>query len=124
LKNLLCYRIVNTDKDKKTILVKIESNPISPKTEIEDALNGKLFFETLVDFRDAYPELENIIKDINEPSEVASYYALDLSPSKQQILDNFFNADNNKFDFANRYVAKLTDAYQIPDWIDNLKKLY
>ncbi|WP_276978119.1 AAA family ATPase [Flavobacterium filum] len=124
LKNLLCYRIVNTDKDKKTILVKIESNPISPKTEIEDALNGKLFFETLVEFRDAYPELENIIKDINEPLEVASYYALDLSPSKQQILDNFFNADNNKFDFANKYVTKLTDAYQIPDWIDNLKKLY
>lgn len=124
LKNLLCYRIVNTDKDKKTTLVKIDSNPISPKTEIEDALNGKLFFETLVEFREVHPELENIIKDISEPSELASYYALDLSPSKQQILEKFFNADNNKFDFANKYVGKLTNAYQIPDWIDNLKKLY
>ncbi len=124
LKNLLCYRIVNTEKDKKTVLVKIDSNPVSPKTEIEDSLNGKLFFETLLEFRVAYPELENIIKDINEPTEEASYYSLDLSLSKQKILENFFNSGNNKFDFANKYVANLSDEYQVPDWIDNLKKLY
>jgi predicted ATP-dependent endonuclease of OLD family len=124
LKNLLCFRIVNIEKDKKTVLIKIDSNPVSPKTEIEDALNGKLFFETLLEFRDAYPELENIIKDIQNPTEDASYYALDLSLSKQNILENFFNADNNKFDFANRYVSKITSDYSIPDWIDNLKKLY
>ncbi len=124
LKNLLCYRIVNVEKDRKTIMVRIESNPVSPRTEIEDALNGKLFVETLTDFREKYPELENILKDINNPEEVASFFALDLSVSKQKILENFFNADNNKFDFANNYVEKLTDEYQIPDWIDNLKKLY
>lgn len=124
LKNLLCYRIVNIEKDRKTVLVKIDSNPVSPRTEIEDTLNGKLFFETLLDFREAHPELENIIKDITNPSEEASYYALDLSLSKQKILENFFNANNNKFDFANKYVDKMTEAHQIPDWIDNLKKLY
>lgn len=124
LKNLICYRIVNVEKDRKTVLIKIDSNPVSPKTEIEDSLNGKLFFETLLKFREAHPELENIIKDIESPSEEASYFALDLSPSKQKILENFFNANNNKFDFANTYVSKLTDSYQVPDWIDNLKKLY
>ncbi|HEY1055795.1 MAG TPA: ATP-binding protein, partial [Emticicia sp.] len=124
LKNLLCYRIVNVEKDRKTVLIKIDSNPVSPKTEIEDSLNGKLFFETLLEFREAHPELENIIKDIENPSEEASYFALDLSPSKQKILENFFNANNNKFEFANKYVSKLTDSYQVPDWIDNLKKLY
>lgn len=124
LKNLLCYRIVNVERDRKTVLVKIDSNLVSPRTEIEDSLNGKLFFETLLEFSALFPELENVIKDIDNPSEEASYFALDLSLSKQKILENFFNADNNKFDFANKYVSKLTDAYLIPDWIDNLKKLY
>lgn len=124
LKNLMCFRIVNVDKDRKTILVKIESNPVSPKTEIEDALNGKLFYETLIEFKEQHPELDNILKDIQNPSEEASYYALDLSLSKQKILENFFNSGNNKFDFAAKYVSKATDAYQVPDWIDNLKNLY
>lgn len=124
LKNLLCYRIVNIEKDRKTVLVKIDSNPVSPKTEIEDSLNGKLFFETLLEFKEIHPELENITKEINDPTEEASYYALDLSLSKQKILENFFNADNNKFDFAKKYVEKMTESYQIPDWIDNIKKLY
>lgn len=124
LKNLFCYRIVNIEKDQKTVLVKIDSNPVSPKTEIEDALNGKLFFETLVEFRAEYPELENIIENISEAPEKASYYALDLSFSKQKILEKFFNADNNKFDFANKYVSKLTSEYLVPDWINQIKKLY
>lgn len=124
LKNLMCYRIVNVEKERKTNLVKIDSNPVSPKTEIEDALNGKLFFETLQTFEELYPELENILKDIQNPSEESTYFSLDLSPSKQKILEDFFNSDNNKFDFANRYVSSLTDKYSVPDWIDKIKNLY
>ncbi len=124
LKNLLCYRIVNVEKDRKTVLVKIDSNPVSPKTEIEDALNGKLFFETLIEFSDSYPELESVIKDIYNPSEESTYFSLDLSPSKQKILDDFFNIGNNKFDFANKYINNLSDKYIVPDWIENIKMLY
>lgn len=124
-KNLICYRIVNVEKDKKTVLVKIDSNPVSPKTEIEDALNGRLFYETLLDFKDSFTELENVLKDISSsPSEDSSYFSLDLSPSKQKILDNFFNNGNNKFTFATKYCEKLTAEHKIPDWIDDIKKLY
>lgn len=124
LNNLLCFRIVNNERERKTILVNVDSNPVSPRTEIEDALNGKLFYNTLLDFKETNPELESVIKDINEPTEDASYFALDLSLSKQKILENFFDTGNNKFEFANKYVKKITDDYQTPDWIDNLKKLY
>ena len=124
LKNLICFRIVNVEKERKTMLVRIDSNLVSPRTEIEDALNGKLFFETLLEFQESYTELKNIIKDIKNPSEDASYFSLDLSLSKQKILEKFFNTDNNKFDFANKYVEKINETYQIPEWIDNLKKLY
>ncbi|CAI9684744.1 AAA family ATPase [Elizabethkingia anophelis] len=125
LKNLLCFRIVNNDKDKKTDLVKINSNPVSPKTEIEDSLNGKLFVETLLDFREENPDLDSIIEAIpNNVSEESSYYALDLSLSKQKKLDEFFNKNNNKFEFANKYVSKISDQFIVPSWIDMLKKLY
>ena len=124
LKNLMCYRIVNIESDRKTKLVKIESNPVSPKTEIEDTLNGKLFYETLLEFKDNFPELENVLNDITEPSEESVYFALDLSPSKLKLLDNFFNVGNNKFDFAKKYVSKSGDDYEVPDWIDNIKNIY
>ena len=120
----MCYRIVNVEGDRKTKLVKIESNPVSPKTEIEDALNGKLFYETLLEFKESYSELENVLSDIIEPSQESVYFALDLSPSKLKFLDNFFNSGNNKYDFANKYVSKLSNEYSVPDWIDNIKNLY
>src|SRR5690606_35747485 len=125
LRNLICYRIVNVEQDRKTKLVKIESNPVSPKTEIEDALNGRLFYETLLEFKDSFTELENVLKDISAPpSEESSYFSLDLSPSKQKILENFFNSGNNKVIFATKYCEKLTDTHRIPDWIDDIKRLY
>ncbi len=45
--NLICKRIVNNASTVTTDLVGIESNPVSPPTEIEDALNGKHMFNTL-----------------------------------------------------------------------------
>jgi hypothetical protein len=122
--NLLCYRIVNSENERKTILVKLDSNPVSPRTEIEDTLNGKLFIETLQQFKENHPDLDEILSDIHQPPEEASYYALDLSPSKQKILEDFFNTGNNKYDFSVRYSEKISGSYLIPEWIDKLKKLY
>lgn len=124
LKNLLCYRIVNIDNDKKTTLVRVDSNPVSPKTEIEDALNGKLFFETLKEFEKSHSEIETIISGIENPEEIASFYALDLSPSKQTLLEKFFDTENVKFDFAVKYSEKIGDEYQTPEWIEEIKKMY
>lgn len=124
LQNLKCFRIVNIAKSRKTELVKISSNPVSPKTEIEDSLNGKLFYETLLEFKEEYPEIENILINIEEPSEEAVYFALDLSPSKLVLIDEFFDSDNNKFEFAKRYVSRLDDNYEIPNWIEEIKRMY
>jgi predicted ATP-dependent endonuclease of OLD family len=124
LKNLICYRIVNVDNSRKTSLIKIDANPVSPKTEIEDSLNGKLFVETLTSFIESYPEIENILIDVNEPTEECSYYSLDLSHSKQKLLENFFDKDNNKFEFAKRYSEKISENFVVPEWIEELKKIY
>ena len=124
LKNLLCFRIVNIDSTKKTNLVRVDSNPVSPKTEIEDALNGRLFFETLMEFEKTHSEVETIITGIEEPEEVASFYALDLSPSKQKLLEKFFDTGNVKFEFAVKYAEKVGEDYQTPEWIEEIKKIY
>lgn len=124
LKNLMCYRIVNVEKDRKTKLVKIDSNPVSPKTEIEDSLNGKQFYDTLLEFKHDNPELENVLSEIEDPGDEPTFFAFDLAPSKYKILDNFFNMDNNKFDFSKKYIEKLGENYATPDWIEDIKSIY
>ena len=124
LKNLVCRRIVNDPSTRKTELVKINYNHLSPKTEIEDSLNGVVFFETLKEFESAYPELSDIIQGINHPTEEETYFSLDLSPSKQKILEDFLDKNNNKFEFAKKYSQKISGQYKTPEWIEKIRKLY
>ena len=123
-KNLICSRIVNDDSKRKTVLVKIQSNPVSPKTEIEDCLNGRLFFETLKEYETDNPELSHLIKDVSEPTEESTYFALDLPLSKQKILEKFFDKGNHKFEFAKKYCKKINMGYKVPDWIDDIKGIF
>ncbi|WP_343566113.1 AAA family ATPase [Sphingobacterium sp.] len=124
LRNLKCWRMVNITGERKTKLVAIDSNPVSPKTEIEDALNGKLFFNVLKTFESSYPIISEAISGLNNPSEDASYFSLDLSPSKAKLLETFFDMDNNKFAFATVYSSMISDEYKTPDWIEEIRNIY
>ncbi len=121
--NLICKRIVNKTKEEDTVLVNIHSNPVSPPTEIEDSLNGKLYFETLKTFIPEYSQLLflNEIKD--EISESSSFFALDLKTSQSKIIKSFFDTGNNKYLFAKRYSDALTSDYKIPEWIKEIRSL-
>lgn len=124
LRNLMCFRIVNKESIKETLLVIVDSNTVSPKTEIEDTLNGKQFYYTLKEFVDDYPEIDAIINGVQEPTEDASYFSLDLSPSKQKLLEKFFDWENIKFEFAQKYSSKIGSHYKVPKWIEEIKDLY
>jgi predicted ATPase len=119
--NLMCKRIVNCEIGGKTKLVKIDSNPVSPPTEIEDVLNGKLFYEALIDFKQKYPELLDFICEEKDISETSSYFALDLKPSEKDKLKQFFDRDNNKYMFASKYIERMNDTYAVPDWITKIR---
>jgi predicted ATPase len=121
--NLICKRIVNTDNDHETKLVGIKSNPKSPKTEIEDVLNGKLFYKTLKEFKQQYPDLLAFVNDTDSPSEIPSYFALDLKISERAKLDEFFDKDDKKYEFAKKYVDLFSDQYLVPDWIQQVKNI-
>lgn len=124
--NLRCRRIVNSKKD--TMLVKIMSNPKGPNTDIEDALNGLVFFKTLLYFKNnGYETALSFISEDSNIEEYSSYYALDLRDSERNLLDTFFNENkgNNKVLFAEKYIEILnSENYKIPNWINEIKSFF
>lgn len=118
--NLLCKRIVNNSLTVTTDLVDIDSNPVSPPTEIEDSLNGKHVFNTLKTFSAKYPDL-GFLNERTEPFDGPSYFSLDLRLSEKVLVDMFFNGDNNKYDFAKRYTETLTSEMPVPSWISEIR---
>jgi predicted ATPase len=117
--NLICKRIVNDPRIKDAKLVSITSNPVSPKTEIEDVLNGPLFFQVLKEFIGDFEYLGFLnISGVAEDEN--SYFALDLRTSERQAIERFFDSGNNKFAFSERYVAALTASHKTPLWISEI----
>ena len=121
-KNLYCKRLVNCMNTRVTKLVNIQSNPVSPATEIEDTLNGKLFLDTLMTFSKEYPEYLGFLGGLtDEVSQKCSKLALDLKRSQWDLINNFFSADNNKFVFSKRYIERIGSEYEIPSWIQEIR---
>lgn len=121
--NLHCKRIVNCAKTKTTILVDIQSNLASPKTEIEDALNGKLFLSTLKTFKDTNLDTLDFINEIETELQNSPPYALDLRTSETAKIEVFFDSGNNKFLFAKKYAENIGTEYNVPLWILEIRKL-
>lgn len=121
---LHCYRIVNTNKsgNKSTNLAQVSSNPKSPRTEIEDVLNGLIFNETLKMFKNEYPDLLDFVQD-DTKEEIPSYFAMDLSPSQNEKLTLFFDRrPDNKVRFAQKYIDNaIVLEKTIPEWISTIK---
>lgn len=121
--HLNCFRIVNNSGKKETELIDINANPKSPKTELEDILNGQIFYETLKTFKNEYLDLLSFVdeEEIKEPN--PSYFALDLRPSELENLNAFFDADkDNKVLFANKYIEFDKDLTgSVPEWIMKIK---
>ena len=122
-KRIICRRIVN--EGEITHLVKITANPKSPKTDIEDALNGRLFHKVLLSFQADNEELSFL--DVQEREETSSYSALDLRPREYEKMDQFFskNKGKNKVLFANEYVKMMEEGtYKIPEWIKEIRQFF
>ncbi|MBO7607153.1 MAG: AAA family ATPase [Paludibacteraceae bacterium] len=126
--HLLCRRIVNIDNNRNTVLVKINSGPKAPNTDIEDALNGIAFQKALLDLKNNGYETElKFISETEEAEDIPSYYALDLKQSQKTQLDTFFNGNNgnNKVLFANKYVEIMKAGnYSVPNWILEIKNFF
>lgn len=124
---LKCLRLVNIKNDKTTSLIKIQSNPLSPATEVEDTLNGKAFFKTLSQYKDKYPYFLNFLDnyEIDDITEHCSAFSLDLRSSEWDLIEEFFDSDNNKYDFSVSYCEELDkSSYVIPNWVEEIREYF
>ncbi|MEZ9526640.1 AAA family ATPase [Enterovibrio norvegicus] len=118
---LFCKRMVQGKPGDGIKLINIDHNPKSPHTEIEDALDGKAFWETLIEFVDSNPIL-NQLSDI-DPSEGCVFESLDLKKTEIMAIEEFFDTGNNKFLFATQYIERVNNGhYDEPRWIDALRQ--
>jgi len=120
--NLICKRMVNCNSSRTTKLVKIQSNPVSPATEIEDALNGRLFYQTLSTFSSEYPDQLGFLSErTDEVTQEPSKISLDLRSSEWGLIGQFFNFDNNKFKFSQKYIENIGEEFEEPSWIQEIR---
>ncbi len=124
-KYLLCRRIVNFKDTTDTMLVKIQDALKSPNTDIEDALNGRLYHKVLLKLKEEKVIDFDFIIDEEKP-ETPSYYSLDFRESERDMVDDFLNDNNgdNKELFAKTYVEFDNETYKVPNWIKQIKKFF
>ncbi|HCM9274303.1 TPA: AAA family ATPase [Enterobacter kobei] len=135
IEKIKCKRIINDPVTSATTLVDINSNKVSPPTEIENCLNGFIFLRTLTVFMHKYPEFE-YLDDIvagktTDDMNLNSFYTMDLRPREEAILDKFFNTEGIKYEFAKRYirlvnyfVEKKGKVTPTPSWIEEIKHFF
>jgi predicted ATPase len=124
--SIKCRRLLNSHTSKIATLVKTSSNQSSPKTDIEDALDGKTFIETLKKLSQDNEQLKELIPTSQIADGESSYYALNLSPTKYSELGEFFKKfeGKNKITFAQQYVELVKPDSSIPSWIKEIKKFF
>ncbi|EHK5858932.1 hypothetical protein NUZ74_004152, partial [Salmonella enterica] len=103
-------------------LLKTTDNRVSPPTEIEDALDGIFFHETIYRL---YLNGENrfsFIEDVETLSSNVAAGILDLTTSQKQIIKKYFDEPGKKNIFCDEYINVLYESDEIhtPTWLSNI----
>ncbi|MFO7581611.1 AAA family ATPase [Guyparkeria sp.] len=118
--NLKCRRLVNDESVGQARLIKIDANPVSPETEIEDCLDSVIFKETLEELSEGVADLD-FVSGLEVEEERNSYFGLDLRSSERRRIQEFLDHENNKFEFAVRYCKKVDAGSWMPEWINQIR---
>lgn len=122
LNNLANKRLILDEDNKKVTLVNINSNIVSPATDIEDSMNGQVCKKTLQALKADNPCLSFI--DDKEADETCSGLALNLDRDNSKRLKEFYNTDNHKYITATKYAEILSDKNYVPEWITEIKRYF
>lgn len=110
--NVILKRIQFDKTKKDIILINIDSNPVSPATDIEDTLDCNIFIKVLKEFiNDDDEKYGFIYKKENDKKAKCSYSVFDYTESERDKIRDFFRIDNNrmKTDFAKKYITNSFD---------------
>lgn len=121
LSNLLVKRLLNINSTIE--LVEINDIRKIPATEIEDALDPRIYFETLSSFDN--PEINRILETSDfDHAAVNSADCMDLKTSEKVIIKDFFDGPNIKYNFAKKYVefSDLDPIGFFPSWVGKIKE--
>lgn len=131
IEKIKCKRIVNDTVNNITILVDMHSVKTSPPTEIENCLDGFIFHKTLETFIDKFNELDDLLHGKDIDNNLVSFFTMDLRPKEEKILEQFFNTEGVKYEFAKRYVScdrffkiKKGRATLPPSWIEEIRAFF
>lgn len=126
-KNLFFDRLIL--RSEGSILVDVMNNLVNPPTEIEDCLNPSVFFQTLQEFIEDYPDLRSLYeKKEFQSEEKYSANFFDLTLKEKQMIKYFFddNEGYNKILFAKKYVELITNPDSQEnielEWINEIKR--
>ena len=121
--NLENKRLLLDEREDQIKLVNIDCKSVSPATDIEDSMNGKICKMVLQSLKESSPLLSFI--DDDEASETCAAVALNLNRENTKKLKEFYNTDNNKFLCAKKYVEYLSSVdNKVPEWISEIKKYF
>ena len=105
------------DKNEKDVkLINIDSNPVSPATDIEDSLDPILFLSILRSFITNEDKKYSFILDSESNEEAkCSYNVIDYTESQREKIRDFFKLEHNKrkVDFAYKYVSAKKDKAEL-----------
>ncbi|WP_034911971.1 AAA family ATPase [Erwinia sp. 9145] len=122
---IYCKRLINHSSLNETQLVDMESIKVSPATEIEHCLNGNSFLKALNGFIPDHPYLQGLVQGKSSNGNESSYFALNLTPKDNQLLDNFFNSDGMKYAFAKAYLMEEDfSTTPMPPWISEISTFF
>ena len=123
IQNLSNKRLLLDEQTNQIKLVNIDCTSVSPATDIEDSMNGKICKMVLRSFKGNNPLL-NFVND-EEASEECAVVALNLNRENARKLKEFYNIDNNKFLCAKKYVEYLSsEDNKVPEWILEIKRYF
>lgn len=129
IKKMKFKRLLNFNLNEDVRLENIDSNNVSPPTEIEDCLDPNIFYETLKYFSSTDSNIKKILDDnelIKESKN--SKYIFDLKRTEEEKIKNFFNENNGKMkiEFAEKYV-EIIESSKVKSslvWIEEMKNFF
>ncbi|WP_347362410.1 AAA family ATPase [Vibrio vulnificus] len=126
IKSVTMKRLKNDINKNKTVLLKTSDNDYYPPTEIEDVLDSKAFFDTIMNSPDIqkHPILFNKFSNMTyndfDPYS-PSGLAFDLKDSEKIALESFFDQPKTKSSFAKGFCLNVTNEH-LPDWLSEIIK--
>ncbi len=122
---IMCKRLLNNLTSRQTTLVDVSSGMVSPATEIENCLDSKTYYNTLLFFKvNGISSLDFLDEELSFNEVDNSHFAFDFRPSEKTFIDSFFDEENHKYEFAIKYSELLPEDYIIPSWLEEIKTFF